>query len=377
MALMFQQIARNFAKNGYYPTDSATMAMIVKKLMPCQQGRMRMIDPCAGEGVALAECRQVLHHPDALQTVETFAVEYNQERSVQAKKLLDRCLLGDFQDTIITPRSFGLLFLNPPYGDLVNDKAQTGDNGLAKGKKRLEKLFYQRSVRLLQYGGVMVLIVPHYTLDAEFRKWLAAGFDQVSVCLAPEQRFKQAVVMGVRRRSSMTDKAFQTTLSRLEQFCEKCGEEIVQSVDYWPDELCYRIPPADAGEIRFNALRLDLPQLRDEIEKYPCLWPQFSLQMNTLKKGHRPPLMALSDWHLALALAAGQVSGLVHSNDGSKTYVIKGDTFKDKKQVVAQEAQGGGEFKEIRTSLDVFVPQIKAIDFTVGSETFGDILTIK
>ncbi len=70
-----------------------------------------------------------------------------------------------------------------------------------KGKKRLEKLFYAQSNALLQFGGVMVLIVPHYVVDPELSGWIASHFDRVTVHLAPEQRFKQVVIMGVRRRS--------------------------------------------------------------------------------------------------------------------------------------------------------------------------------
>ena len=36
----------------------------------------------------------------------------------------------------------------------------------------LEKLFYQRSLSLLRYGGVLVFIVPAYVLDAELVGWL-------------------------------------------------------------------------------------------------------------------------------------------------------------------------------------------------------------
>lgn len=79
MALMFQQLAYNFVKNGYYPTDPVTIEMILDKLVPCNAGSMRIIDPCAGEGSALAECQHVLHQPLNDQTVETFGVEYNEQ----------------------------------------------------------------------------------------------------------------------------------------------------------------------------------------------------------------------------------------------------------------------------------------------------------
>lgn len=217
MALMFQRIARNYVKDGYFPTDSDTIERVLSLLKPCKSGRMRIIDPCAGEGVALAECGQHLNDPEADRTVESitvesFGVEYHVDRAHQAKQLLTRCLCDDFQDTLITPRSFGLVWLNPPYGDLVSDNGQTGDSKRS-GKKRLEKLFFQQSARLLQYGGVMVLIVPHYRLDHEFRKWIAAGFDRVQVYLAPEQQFKQAVVLGIRKRTTSSGPVYRESPS--------------------------------------------------------------------------------------------------------------------------------------------------------------------
>jgi 23S rRNA G2445 N2-methylase RlmL len=123
MALMFQRLARNFVKAGYFPTDEDTLARVLSMLEPSAQGSMRIIDPCAGEGVALAECRQHLGPG----RTEAFGVEFDAERAWHAKGLLNRVIHGDYQETVITPKSFGLLWLNPPYGDLVSDKGATGD----------------------------------------------------------------------------------------------------------------------------------------------------------------------------------------------------------------------------------------------------------
>ncbi len=60
MALMFQRLAHNFIKNGYFPTDLETIARILSALAPAIGDEMRIIDPCAGEGTALAECRKHL-----------------------------------------------------------------------------------------------------------------------------------------------------------------------------------------------------------------------------------------------------------------------------------------------------------------------------
>uniref|UniRef100_UPI001F1267B8 DUF6094 domain-containing protein n=2 Tax=Gammaproteobacteria TaxID=1236 RepID=UPI001F1267B8 len=111
-------------------------------------GSMSILDPCAGEGVAIAEAAHALGR----EQVQAFAVEYDAERACHARQLVDRCIHGDLMDTLISRQSFGLLWLNPPYGDLSKDvNGNIGYQG--QGRARLEKLFYQRALPLLQYGG--------------------------------------------------------------------------------------------------------------------------------------------------------------------------------------------------------------------------------
>ncbi|NEM65215.1 class I SAM-dependent methyltransferase, partial [Escherichia coli] len=45
MALMFPRLARNFAKNGYYPTDEPTLERALNALAPAT-GQVTIIDPC-------------------------------------------------------------------------------------------------------------------------------------------------------------------------------------------------------------------------------------------------------------------------------------------------------------------------------------------
>ncbi|MCP2936629.1 DUF6094 domain-containing protein, partial [Salmonella enterica subsp. enterica serovar Typhimurium] len=90
-------------------------------------------------------------------------------------------------------QSFGLLWLNPPYGDLSKDvNGNIGYQG--QGRARLEKLFYQRALPLLQYGGVLIFIVPSYVLDAELVGWLTRHFADLRIYRAVETQFKQVVI---------------------------------------------------------------------------------------------------------------------------------------------------------------------------------------
>ena len=62
MALMFPRLARNFVKNGYFPTDEPTLERALAALAPAESsnGPLCIIDPCAGEGVAIAEAAHAL-----------------------------------------------------------------------------------------------------------------------------------------------------------------------------------------------------------------------------------------------------------------------------------------------------------------------------
>src|SRR3546814_8859330 len=50
MALMFPRLARNFIRNGYFPTDEPTLERALSALAP-SPGAMSILDPCPGEAV--------------------------------------------------------------------------------------------------------------------------------------------------------------------------------------------------------------------------------------------------------------------------------------------------------------------------------------
>ncbi|HAT6805168.1 TPA: class I SAM-dependent methyltransferase, partial [Citrobacter freundii] len=145
MALMFPRLARNFARNGYFPTDEATLERILAALTPDETGgTIRILDPCAGEGVAVTEIACHLG-----EQAQAYAVEYDAERAVHCATMADMTLHCDLMDTIISQQAFSLLFLNPPYGDVAAGERDSDKTG----RERLEKQFYRRSVDNLQYDG--------------------------------------------------------------------------------------------------------------------------------------------------------------------------------------------------------------------------------
>jgi hypothetical protein len=369
MALMFPRLARNFIKNGYFPTDEPTLERALNALMP-SNGPMCILDPCAGEGVAIAEAAHAL----GSERVTSYAVEYDAERANHARQLVDHCIHGDLMDTMITRQSFGLLWLNPPYGDLSKDAhGNMGYDG--KGRARLEKLFYQKTLPLLQYNGLLVFIIPSHVLDQELVGWLTRHFTDLSIYRAVESKFKQVVIFGRKTRQH-----------------ERAGDEVkairskllqVGTGEFEPPELPpewtllpYTVPATPVDPAHFYRISMEPEQFAEEARRLQGLWPSFETHLGAAQQSLRPPARALSHWHLALALAAGAISGVVQS-PGGRILVVKGDTHKDKTLTQEFTEREDGSISETRILTDKFVPVIRAWDMTPGSVTLGEVLTIR
>jgi len=370
MALMFPRLARNFACNGYYPTDEVTLERALQALAPTPSGRMRIFDPCAGEGAALIEAAHVLGRDQ----VDAYAVEYDRVRAEHARKVLDRVLHSDLMDTMISRQTFGLLWLNPPYGDLVSEHAGASQYQ-GKGRRRLEKLFYQRSLPLLQYGGVMVLIVPHYVLDDEFCGWLCNHFTALQIYSAADPTFKQVVIFGIRVRRQDLAKSSETAQMREVLRAIGAGQETAPDLPAnWQGEH-YAVLPAVTELEHFYKISLEPEQFGTEIQRLRGLWPDFTLHFGQTGVRPRPPVRQLSRWHLALALAAGAISGVVTSRSG-RVLALKDDTYKDKVSKSEFAEDENGNVSESRILTDRFIPIIRAWDLTPGSANLGQVITI-
>lgn len=369
MALMFPRLARNFVKNGYFPTDEPTLERALAALAP-SNGPMCILDPCAGEGAAIAEAAHALGR----EQVQAFAVEYNAERAAHARQIVDRCIHGDLMDTLISRQSFGLLWLNPPYGDLTKDaNGNIGYQG--QGRARLEKLFYQRTLPLLQYGGVLIFIVPHHVLDAELVGWLTRHCAELRIYRAADTQFKQVVIFGrrMRQRDQASDevKATRGLLLQIGQ-----GDAEAEALPHeWPF-LPYAVPASSTEPEHFYRVTMEPEQFADEVGRLQGLWPMFDTHLGAAQQFLRPPARSLSHWHLALALAAGAISGVVKSKTG-RVLVVKGDTHKEKTLQTEYTERDDGSVAETRILTDKFVPVIRAWDMTPDSPTRGEVLTIR
>ena len=367
MAVMHPRVAHNYLKDGYYPTDETTLNLIAQRLS-FKAGCQRLLDPCCGEGKALAQLAAHIesHSQSAL---HTYGVELNHQRAELASQRLDTVLRSNAFDTMIGTGSQTLLFLNPPYGDAVTDQVEKQARDMA----RLEVQFTQRMLPTLKRDGVFVLVVPFPSLSPAFCRYLAIRLREVQVFHAATDRFKQVVIMG--RKADMRGNQHQAERSTTAQSLMRVGEGQAlppQWLTIAGSARKLEVPSVNDVPFRFELVRPDTEQLAEAFHAHGGLWPTFDTQFNQARHQHVPrPLRKLSPWHLSLSLAAGQIAGKVVSNDGSRTLLVKGGTQKVQRTITSVD-----ESQTITTKVDQFQPLIRAIDLTPG-ERFGHIVVIQ
>ena len=368
MGLMHPRVALNFIRNGYYPTGEATLEALLTGLEAPEDGQVRIYDPCCGEGVALAEVKHWL----GADRTEAYGIEVDRERAWHAKRLLDRAIHADYQRCKTDRNGFGLLYLNPPYGRMMSDQARTG---LVDEEKRLEHLFLRLSTPHLQYGGVLVLIVPWTCMDETMEHLIFSNYEDVRIFRAIEDQFKQLVIFGRRKRRSYAKGPF---VPRDEDGAMVIDDDTAPVIE---NDLVigepYVVPSVNGPLQEFITFEVDEEQLREETLRHGCLWDDFDVVFTRTSLPPRRPLYQPSDWHLSLSLAAGQLAGLVESDDGRRL-LVKGDTFKyQEEKVEVLRGDGDEEDTTVTTRTDRFVPIIRAIDLTPHSEQFGTVYSIR
>ncbi len=177
------------AQLGYYPTPETQLPLIASwlKLENDHPKSLRALDPCAGEGFALAYLAGQLGR-----TVTTYGIELSPQRTEEASQRLDHVLNTAFENAVLTDETFSFLLVNPPY----DGETATG------GGERMEFIFLNAGTKLLVRGGVLVYIIPEKRVSEKIARHLAGWYESLRCFrFAGEdyERFKQVVIFGTRR----------------------------------------------------------------------------------------------------------------------------------------------------------------------------------
>lgn len=205
---------RNWSKLGYYPTPPAVTEMIADRVgtlvchtIPARHERpeqtgIRILDPCCGEGVAVARFGERLLDRANMrkqrvpeENLRVYGIELHRERASEARKRLFHVWNADIDNMRIRARSVEYLWLNPPY-DWTPDV--DGD-----GSSRLESRFLHQTTWALKAKGILIYIIPAHVLAHDAR-YLVRNYENIRAYRMPDEEYAdygQIVVVANRRET--------------------------------------------------------------------------------------------------------------------------------------------------------------------------------
>ena len=333
-------------KMGFYPTPPVVTDLIGSWLQ-FPDGPFPALDPCAGEGEALACC---LQGPAGV----GYGIEIDGGRVLEARQRLPHVLCGDALLAHTAAGAWSLLWLNPPY-----------DDGTASGggrAERLEQAFLAKYLPRLVPGGVLVYIIPHKQLSPEIATLLAYQCEGLRYWRFPNteyRRFWQVVILGRRKGKPYDDEGTAAALLRFGRQHLRAAPLPRRS----PEDRPFAVPAAPPEVERFASGQLSAAALAAACTGSPC-WSRMAAMIGTtgMRTAGRPPVTPHKG-HLALQLAAGEVDGPV--GIGELRHVVRGSAIKYQRRETRSEtvinSRGEREVHEREFDVDHFRVSVMAL----------------
>lgn len=329
---------------GFFATPPRVVTAVARLLAAERGGakrRIRLLDPCCGEGRALATVAAALG-------AESYGVELEEGRAEASRTRLDRVLCTSAFTVRLAGGGWSGLWLNPPYD-------QDQDHG------RLEHGFLVTLSRALCPGGVLLYLIPQHRLAVSAR-YLAAHYRNHTCYRFPDPEFaafRQVVLLATKREQAVPDPEAQT---RIETWATTALPILP---DAPTDGVPYQAPALPAAAPLFGALNFAPDEAAKEARRVG-VWTQARLteQLWPAEAPPLQPLMPLRQGHLALLIAAGMLDNVV-LRDRDRTLLIKGQTRKRFVEMPGSDDETLVEREVIQTSvvtLDLATGEIERIE---------------
>ncbi|MCL6446081.1 MAG: hypothetical protein K6T83_22000 [Alicyclobacillus sp.] len=332
------------AKMGYYPTPLNMVEKIRNRLV--SSGPARWFDPCCGEGEALAAAAP----SDAV----TYGIELDGQRAQKAKEILHYVVHCGYERARVEAASMQVMWLNPPYDS---------QSGLGGELFRKELIFLRDLSKYLAPNGVLVFIIPRYTLGSEMVNALVYRYTDLAVYRFDEdeyQVFKQVVVFGRRRERNLRSAKEMSEADRQaknELLAYGKDENLPMPYLDSPDDRRWTVPIADTDtQILFRGYILDDAELRLDLAQSEA----FKVAANMLMPVNtgatlRRPLLPFRRTHMATLIAAGALNGAV--GVGENRHMVVGMTRK----VVNREVVRTDDGSETIIDTESYVTAVRTI----------------
>jgi len=290
---------RSTLKMGYFPLPQPEACRIRKYLL-YPAGKFVALDPCAGEGKALAAITEGAKG-------QRCGIELDAYRADRAETLLDQVIYGDCFDVECRVESVSLALLNPPYQDAPHEDGPG---------QRLEELFLRHTYRWLKPGGILVLVIPITQLPV-CGNILSRQFKDAEVYRLndPESvQYKQIVVFGVRRGRRERERLQDREINMLRLDYGRKARDI-GALPALADhaQRVYAVPEAKPIELVHHGLPLD--EIEDCLPQSPAYRQarRILFALDSHERGR--PLTPLHAGHVSILACASALDGIFGEGD--------------------------------------------------------------
>ena len=322
------------AKGGFYPTPPRLIPMIGSMVnVMGQHGRntvVRVLDPCCGNGDALASLAEWWMSKYRSTRVLTYGVELHSDRADEAAEKLDNPISSDLFRTSIANEAFDILFLNPPYDHDTADK-------------RVEHAFLTHCTHYLKTGGVLIYLVPRIRLGISAR-YLGAMYHSLKCFWFPfpeRDDYDQVVLFAQKKGTNKLPSL--SAEDQIVSWSQGNLDDLVQ--ERYATMYCTASEP---GDIQFYARGVD-PLLSSQEARKTGLWASREIS-DSLWPTHQElvrPLMPLRRGHMAMMVAAGFLNNLVLES-GDERMLVRGKTTKE--MILVEETEEKEVYRERLTT---------------------------
>ena len=316
---------------------------------------VRALDPSSGDGRTLKSIKEKFN------TDEIYGVELDHNRVEETKAICgaDKTLWADaLLEARISPKSFNLIFLNPPY-----------DNLSAYGHQRLELSFIERYSPVLCPGGIMILVVSEslltYSKDTHnaTKKLLFANFYILSAFRSNDPQFKQWILILKKKKNSKIPKEYDPFYMEEEDkfywnwnFLDlKKQQDETFNYNYATDNFSMSID-ANPDELKvFNSLRL---KDEDILKASNANKNKIEQILTVLKPQDKfKTLLPLKKSHITLLLTTGGLNGHIKGTP----FVINGQIDRCVLSNTETEIDEEGREKTTEIKLSKFTPKVSVM----------------
>lgn len=310
-----QRLARlsNLADYGYYPTDLKHVQLLQKAIC-FPETEINILDPCCGEGGALAELAKDSN-------AVTYGVELAENRADRATDILNEVAYGSFFRCDISQSVFHCIFCNPPYTSTLNEYGF---------RQRMERYFLSQTLPLLIKGGLFIYIIPYYRATREVCTALCNALDNIRVYRfldAEFKKFRQVVFLGTNNARKDEKTVVQET-DRLFQLMLRPGH--IPLITELP-EKSYSIPDIALAVKRFHGSVINQAEINKLLKASDSITHLFD--HCTLETRKQQPLLPLRIGHIGLIGGSGLMNGLIECET---PHVIKGKVVKTSRTEITE-----------------------------------------